>query len=296
MRETTPHLTDGLKRHFRESVSRGDAFPVATYNALMRLVAELSYLNRENLLFFRGQTEDYRNKAGASSLYPSLYRPNVLSKDKLEYEFALLKELSVLLVEETREVDRKSADEIRRRQYIQWTLIQHYGVHETPLLDITQSLRVACSFAQSRPEPAEVFVYVLGLPYLPNGISINSEQEIINIRLLSACPALAMRPYFQEGFLVGTPDLTDNYDDKNELDFNRRLVAKFVIPNDEGFWEGGLQRIPDYLLLPDESEDPMLRICSALREAAMKLEGMLFGSGSPGASDELAARLRRRLG
>ena len=296
MREITPQLTEDLKRHFHDAVARSDAYPVSGFNDLMRKVAELSYLNRDNLLFFRGQAEDFRNKAGASSLYPSIYRRNVLVKGRLEYEFILLKELSALLVEETRKVDRKSADEIRRRQYIQWSLLQHYGVHETPLLDITQSLRVACSFAQSRPEPAEVFVYVLGLPYLPNGISINSEQEIVNIRLLSACPALAMRPYFQEGFLVGTPDLTDNYDDKNELDFNRRLVAKFRIPNSSGFWKGGPQRVPEELLFPGDDEDPMLRVCSSLREAALKLEGMLFASGGSDATDELAVRLRRRLG
>jgi hypothetical protein len=296
MREITPQLPENLKRHFRDAVARSDAYPVATYNDLMRKIAELSYLNRDNLLFFRGQSEDFRNKAGASTLYPSIYRKNVLSKGRLEFEFALLKELSALLIEETRKVDRKSADEIRRRQYIQWSLIQHYGVHETPLLDLTQSLRVASSFAQSRPEPAQGFVYVLGLPYLPNGISINSEQEIVNVRLLSACPALAMRPYFQEGFLAGTPDLTDNYDDKNELDFNRRLVAKFAIPNDEAFWEGKPQGVPAALLFPGEDEDPMLRICSSLREATMKNEGMLFGSGETDASDELAALLRRRLG
>ncbi|MCX7027407.1 MAG: FRG domain-containing protein [Spirochaetes bacterium] len=308
MREITPQLTEALKRHFRDSVSRCDAFPVATYNDLMRMIAKLSYLNRDNLLFFRGQPKDYRNKAGASTLYPSLYRKNIVARSKLEYEFALLKALSALLVEETRKVDKKSADEIRRRQYIQWSLIQHYKVHETPLLDLTQSLRVACSFAQSRPKLAQAYVFVLGLPYLPNGISINPEQEIVNIRLLSVCPTLAMRPYFQEGFLAGTPDLTDNYDDKNELDFNRRLVAKFVIPNDDSFWENNAQRIPDSLLFPREDEDPMLRICSALREAVMKTEGMLFPPRSSGteedeeggktgdAADELAARLRRRLG
>ena len=297
MKESTPLLTEALRRHFRDSVSRSDAFPVGTYNDLIRIVAELSYLNRDNLLFFRGQTEDFRNKAGASTLYPSLYRKNILFKGRLVDEFVLLKELSALLIEETRKVDKKAADEIRRRQYIQWSLLQHYQVHETPLLDLTQSLRVACSFAQSRPEPAQVFVYVFGLPYMPNGISINSEQEILNLRLLSVCPTFALRPYFQEGFLVGTPDLTDNYDNKNELDFNRRLVAKFAIPNDFSFWDKNLQRIPDELLFMDQDKDPMFKICSGLRAAVMKTEGMLFEEGeNSGVVDELATQLRRRLG
>ncbi len=297
MKELTAQLTETLKRHFRDSVSRQDAYRVATYDELMKTVAELSYLNRDNLLFFRGQTKDYRNKAGATSLYPSLYRKNVISKARLDYDFSMLKEISALLVEETKKYDRRSADEIRRKQYIQWSLIQHYGVHETPLLDVTQSLRVACSFAQADAEgSSDVFVYALGLPYMPNGISINSEQEIVNIRLLSACPPLALRPYFQEGFLVGTTDITDNYDDKNELDFNRRLIAKFAIPGGESFWNGNQRRITEELLFLDEKNDAMYKICSSIHGAVLKTEEMLFDNSEYSKEvDELTLRLRRRL-
>lgn len=297
MKEMTPQLTEALKRHCADSVPRSDAFHIATYNELVKIVAELSYLNRSYLLFFRGQARDHRNKAGATSLYPSLYRKNFISKAKLEYDFLVLKEISALLVEETKKYDRRAADEIRRKHYIQWSLIQHYEVHETPLLDVTQSLRVACSFAQIEgAESPEVFVYVLGLPYMPNGISINSEEEIVNIRLLSACPALALRPYFQEGFLVGTDDITDNYDDKNELDFNRRLIAKFAIPNNDTFWNGNLNKIPSELLFLDENNDAMYKICSSIHGAVLKTEEMLLDSSDYSKEvDVLTVKLRRKL-
>lgn len=296
MREITPQLTETLKRHFKDSVPRSEAFRVATYNELVKTVAELSYLNRDNLLFFRGQAEDHRNKAEASSLYPSLYRRNVITKARLDYDFDMLKEISALLVEETKKHDRRSADEIRRKHYIQWSLIQHYEVRETPLLDLTQSLRVACSFAQSDKTSGESFVYVLGLPYMPNGISINSEQEIVNIRLLSVCPPLALRPYFQEGFLAGTTDITDNYDDKNELDFNRRLIAKFAIPNDDSFWGGSLRGIPRELLFLDEKNDTMYAICQAIRQAVLRAEETLFSASEYSKEvDELTLRLKKRL-
>ena len=302
MKEITPQLTDALKRHFTDSVARQEAYPVGSYDELMRIVAELSYLNRDNLLFFRGQAKDFRNKAGSTTLYPSLYRKNLITKVRLEYDFALLREISALLIEETKKYDRRAADEIRRRQYIQWSLIQHYGVFETPLLDVTQSLRVACSFAQlgegeaGSGDGSPCFVHILGLPYMPNGISINSEQEIVNLRLLSACPPLALRPYFQEGFLVGTSDITDNFDDKNELDFNRRLIAKFSIPQDESFWNGNLGMIPRELLYLDEDKDRMHRICASIHGAVLKTEEMLFESGEYSAEvDELTAVLRARL-
>lgn len=296
MKELTPQLAEKLKSHFKDSVAKHDAFPVATYDTLMKTVAELSYLNRDCLLFFRGQPEDYRNKANATTLYPTLYRKNIISKANLQYNFTVLKEISNILVEETKKYDRRAADEIRRKQYIQWSIIQHYEVYDTPLLDITQSLRVACSFAQLKEESKEAFIYVLGLPYMPNGISINSEQEIVNIRLLSVCPPLALRPYFQEGFLVGTTDITDNYDDKNELDFNRRLVAKFVIPNNDSFWNGNLHKIPKDLLFLDEKNDSMYKICSSIHEAVLHTEELLFDNSEYSKEiDEMSTKLRKRL-
>lgn len=296
MKELTPQLNDALRSHFGDAVARRDAYPVATYDALVRVVAELSYLNRDNLLFFRGQNEDFRNKAGATTLYPSLYRKNNISRQSLQNRFAILKELAAVLSSMTKPCDKRAADEIRRRQYIQWSILQHYQVYETPLLDVTQSLRVACSFAQLDATTAQVYVYVLGLPYMPNGISINSEQEIVDIRLLSVCPPLALRPYFQEGYLVGTTDITDNYDDKNELDFNRRLIAKFAIPSGDSFWDGSLDRIQRDLLFLDEHNDQMFRICSAIRNAFRQAEGYLFDDGGdPKLVGELAALLRSRL-
>lgn len=75
------------------------------------------------------------------------------------------------------------------------------------------------------------------MPYYINRISYNSEQDLVNIRLLSISPPKALRPYFQEGFLVGTEDITYNYgNDKDELDLNNRLIAKFKIPNNTEFW------------------------------------------------------------
>lgn len=329
MREITPQLDGRLKVHFGDSVARSEPYPVERYNELVGIVAELSYLNRESLLAYRGQARDFLNKAQASSLYPSLYRKNVLSKARLGRDFALLDELSTILVEETRKIDRKAGDELRKRRSLQQAILQHYQVCETPLLDLSQSLRAACSFAQRSAEPGfpgtgfpapgeRVFVYALALPFPTGGISIDFREEILSVRMLSACPALARRPCFQDALLAGTADTSDNYEDKNELDFNRRLVAKFSIPAGDEFWEQGPGRIDDALLYPGADEDPMSRLCSALQGAVSSLEGLLFtpSHGEPRRIDEedsrrapavsaaetamsvqdIAFRLRRRLG
>ena len=87
----------------------------------------------------------------------------------------------------------------------------------------------------------------------------------MSVRLLSVCPSLARRPYFQDALLAGTVDISDNYEDKNELDFNRRLVAKFTIPQAKNSGTM-LRKIDDRLLFPGPEEDPMLALCSTLRE------------------------------
>ena len=114
---------------------------------------------------------------------------------------------------------------MRRRKYVQWSILQHYEVCATPLLDLTHSLLVACSFA-FLSGASEPLVLVFGLPFFTNRISINSEHDLVNVRLLSICPPEALRPYFQEGYLAGTDGVLAEFDSKTELDFANRLVAK----------------------------------------------------------------------
>jgi hypothetical protein len=153
--------------------------------------------------------------------------------------------------------------ELRQKRYIQWSILQHYEVLPTPLLDLTQSIRVACSFAQMRSSDSACYVYVFGLPYLTNRISINSEHDIVNVRLLSICPPSALRPYFQEGYLAGTADVTTDFDSKTELDFRNRLIAKFAIPRAKTFWGSGFDQIPETALNP--RGDAILELCTALQ-------------------------------
>ncbi|MBN2502111.1 MAG: FRG domain-containing protein, partial [Anaerolineales bacterium] len=153
-------------------------------------------------------------------------------------------------------------DELKWKKYIQWSILQHYEVSYTPLLDFTHSLRVACSFAQINAYEGEGFVYIFGLPYIMNRVSHNSEHDIVNVRLLSICPPEALRPYFQEGYLAGTEDITDEYDSKDILDFNNRLIAKFRIPSQAKFWGTGFSRIPKNVLYP--KRDRIGKLCESI--------------------------------
>lgn len=198
----------------------------------------------DHLFFFRGQGQDFTNKAGSSTLYPWIYRGERVSQDQIALRFEILTSASARLCNALEAAGIEGYKDVFRRPYIQWSILQHYEVCPTPLIDLTNSLRVACSFAYLSSDSNSPHVYVFGLPYVTNRISHNSEHYLVNIRLLSICPPDALRPYFQEGYLAGTEDVTTNYDNKSDLDFNRRLIAKFSLLGGKEFWSAGFQSFP----------------------------------------------------
>lgn len=263
MRRITPVLSSELFYYFgnpkQVRVGEGSAFKLNTFRELVESVARLSFLNKDYMLFYRGQTEDYRNKAGVSTFYPTIYRGDYLSQKELSGRFSILKEKGNSLAKLFEENIIEGYREVKRRRNIQWSILQHYEVCPTPFLDFTHSLRVACSFALLNSQSDRGYVFIFGLPYLTNRISVNSEHDLVNIRLLSICPPTALRPYFQEGYLVSTDGITNDYEIKGELDFNNRLIAKFEIPNDSSFWGKDFHGIPEHLLYPEH--DPVGELC-----------------------------------
>lgn len=246
-------------------IASTEPLTVDSFIELMKKIAVLSFHNKDFLLFFRGQRNDHLNRAGNSSFYPSIYRTKSnenLSKELLDIRFKLLEQASDLLVKKFVEHEiTDSLAELKRRKFIQWSILQHYEVCDTPLLDLTQSLRVACSFALPKKQEFG-YIFVFGMPYITNRITINSEQDIVNIRLINICPPQALRPYFQEGNLVGTADVSNDYEERSELDFKRRLIAKFKISNTKEFW-GDQKSLEKYLMPKD---DQIETICQEIKE------------------------------
>jgi hypothetical protein len=268
MRTIEPTLTEELTRHVGDApVWRADPYAVKTYRELVEHIARLSYANPNQLLFFRGQDKDYQSKAGGTTLYPAIYRGDQVPRRELQYRFEQLDIVSRVLVARFAAQEIVGYRDVARKKLIQWSILQHYQVVDTPLLDVTHSVRVACSFAQYGSSDPTCYVYVIGLPYTANRISINSEEDIVNIRLLNICPPSAIRPYFQEGYMAGTPDVTYEFESKTELDFRNRLIAKFAIPRARSsFWRGGFDVIPRKALYPPN--DKMEEICAEIRASS----------------------------
>lgn len=264
MRTIDGNLTKELLDKMPSSESVGTySFKINTYKSLVAQIAKLAYLNKDYLLFFRGQPIDHKNKAGSSTLYPSIYRGDYLTQREINYRFELLNSAGNELATIFKNEGIEGAKELRRKKYIQWSILQHYEICDTPLLDLTHSLRVACSFALLENNNNNGYIYVFGLPFITNRITINSEHDLVNIRLLSICPPEALRPYFQEGYLAGTTDITNIYDSKPELDFRNRLIAKFEIPTNVNFWGSEFKIMPKNALYP--SKDKVLKLCKNIK-------------------------------
>ena len=266
-------LPDGV-RYTSADIRRSPPFQVRDFKELVTSVARISNHNPDHILYFRGQAEDYPTKSGMSSIYPTIYRsPNPQSeneykrrllKKELKRRFKKLDICAERLVGKLEALEVDNIHKIRKFPELQWSILQHYRVCDTPLLDVTHSLRVAASFAlmdARKTDKPSALILVIALPY-PNGtISFSSEEEMLIVRLLSACPSEALRPHFQEGFLVGTfPSRTSRK--YVSLDFGARLVGKIEIPK-EKFWINGFTEIPEDALYP--RDDKIDQLCSEIR-------------------------------
>lgn len=224
------------------SFVRKTTIKVDSFSDLIMEIAELSNNNSNVMLFFRGQTGNYI-KGKHFNVSPTIYR--LTDGKSIEYEYELMDYAAKELLSIIDKMNIMSSDEFRilkRIKDLQYSILQHYEVCNTPLLDVTQSLRVACSFASIDNDKNKGYLYVLALPYIFERISTNTLDNIRNIRLLSICSSYCKRPYFQEGYLVRDEFIDENINDKgdynvNILDFNRRILAVYEFKNDKQFWD-----------------------------------------------------------
>lgn len=252
-------------------IRHGPGASARSFMELAKKVAELQFLNRDYVLLFRGQRDDVLTSQGNTSLKPTLFRPvngaAKLDPFTLQMRFERLRRAEVELVQRFRGRTRET-DRLKRQRIMRWSILQHYEICKTPLLDVTHSLRIAASFASCNAADA-AFIFVLGVPNLSGAITASAEAGLQIIRLASVCPPSAVRPHIQEGYLLGEyPDIGD-YDQKQnypmyEIDFGRRLIGKFRF-NPRTFWTNDtFPPVPDNALYPND-HDPLYTISREIR-------------------------------
>lgn len=233
-----------------------------TYYDLAKKIAALQFQNRQHVLLFRGQTTDFKNNARSSALRPSIFRGGTKNptKSEMRSRFARLADCEAQLVEIFNDRKLEGATHVRQHRIIRWSILQHYEVCATPLLDVTQSLRVAASFATE--EIGKIgYLYVIAVPSIGGAVTVSADASMQVVRLSSACPPSAMRPHVQEGYLLGEyPDIADSDQFSHylhrEMDFGRRLIGKFRVDSAK-LWKPAFPRIDNTALYPSSARDPI---------------------------------------
>lgn len=256
-----------------QNVRAGAGYRVTRFEDLVRIAAHLAAGNRGYMLFFRGQNGDFVDRNGRTNLFPTLFRNgrSPLRQVELDARWKRLGACVDAIVAHRKELQLPGKTHRHMEAHI--ALLQHYGLCETPLLDITPSLRVAASFALPSEETRVGYLYVLALPYPHSSISHFVDQDMVLVRLFGVCPFDAVRPHFQEGYLVGkypianaasTEVVKERYDNAAS-----RLCAKLVLDDTRGtFFRGGFPRIPMSTLVPEND-----RFGDALRRVIRGVDG-----------------------
>jgi hypothetical protein len=252
-------------------VRKDRGYLVANYLDLARKIAELQYRNRDYVLMFRGQAADHKNRQSNTSLRPSMFRPSALSSDSsdIQFRYDRLRLAEDLLMQR---YSHMGQDRIKRYQLIRWAILQHYEVCDTPLLDVTSSIRIAASFASLSNSP-EAFIYAIGLPNVSGAITASAEASVTILRLSSVCPPEAVRPHIQEGYLLGEYPEISSWNQKRqyenyETDFGLRLIAKFRF-KPAHFWlaDRDFPQITRSALYPASGNDPLLPLMEEIKRS-----------------------------
>ena len=257
------------KKEYVKEIRQSFPKPISSFRTLVKEIAKISFNNPDLAIFYRGQRGEHFVTEDYTSAYPSILRDlkgRRSSRLFLSQRYEILRKADELLINafESKEWDGQSV--INKFPEVSWAILQHYEICDTPLLDVTSSLRVACSFALQNDENVGI-LYVFGFPHTNGSISYYADEELINLRLLSICPPVAMRPHFQEGYLVGTFPTTKIKRRAVRYDLSRRLIAKFEIKKEVSV-DANFHEIPQNALFPraDRMERLARRTHQSLQE------------------------------
>ncbi len=232
-------------------------YPVTTFRQLVDEVANVTLSNKNFEMYYRGQTEDYKNNKATfykdrtpkTVIFPSICRQEKNKDGTLKY--SIKKQLIIKRYDELIKMIELYRGKGSYFDEFYYSLFQHYEILPTPLIDITQSLRVAATF--SLKNTTKGYLYVFGLPYPNQSISYFMDLGIVLIKLQNVSPVNALRPRYQEGYLVGKYPIRPTKTQGDDL--ANRMVAKFLIDNTGGkFWDKYFQPMPEEILFPENDK------------------------------------------
>lgn len=235
-----------------------DAGPIEVHDFrdLLEKNAEVVSRNTGYSIFYRGQSRQFFDRKGNVSILPSIYR-GVSQKQGslLEKRFDILDDSVKLLRGNLAGGSSRGLDSKFMRTVNCWAIIQHYELFGSPLIDVTQSLRVACAFALQEadvPEGEGPVVYDIALPFAAGPLTLDDNEELYLMKLDALMPPDALRPFIQESYLVGDELIGKNVGDIARSDLKRRVIASFRLSGDKEKWRKDIGLSADSLMVGDD--------------------------------------------
>jgi hypothetical protein len=244
------------------AIARNQPVRVRSYEELVETIAEISYRNQGYLPMFRGQNREYLSRGAkpGAQLLDSFHRPDVGSgrlsaseKQKRREVLEITVKNFVSFIEKSRYKDQFIRAEFAHTDELVWAVLQHYEVLPTPLLDLTQSIHVAASFAALNNKTDKAYVYMLGFESINANISCSWHERYQLIRLSSIMPKIARRPLYQEGYFLGDFPSKRSFVLEHRTDFSVRLMAKLVFNPCKDFFKS-IPALPQKFLYPPDDE------------------------------------------
>jgi hypothetical protein len=250
----------GFKTDWKQA--NQSVWDIQTFHELLEAVAFLGAMNKRLTLFYRGQ-------ASTRDPIPALFRdewpvPFTMGKIPINTKsrrcyWETLPLIAKKVFEICEPLGLPRPEGLKTIREVQWSVIQHYGLWPTPLVDLTTSLRTAASFAMNYQSVTKGeqqrtgFLYVVGMPHSTGSVSFFVDDNIVLARLQSACPPIAKRPHYQDGFLAGRfPFNEPDQKTSGKSSLLRRVVAKFKLIDDGQFWDEDFPVISKTALQPQD--------------------------------------------
>lgn len=263
-------VTRQLECIYNAGLRESPGYAVTSFRELVGCISELASNNSHLNLYYRGQDFDYKDRNSRSKIYPNLYRPKMgksyLHPSTIQKRIAATEAAIDRMRKNHRELGLPATVLSHHDEYY-LALLQHYEVRHTPFVDITVSLRVAASFALAK-HVSEGILYVVHLPLPTGSISHFVDANMVLVRLQSVCPAAALRPHYQEGYLIG--QLRSGARKLVGDNLAKSMIGKYRLLNADGqFWDKDFSPIPQNALLPtaDEFRDRLVGLLSDLKPA-----------------------------
>jgi hypothetical protein len=259
-------------RQTSREICTSEPYDVHTFDELFRVASFLNVMNKKRMLLFRGQGRDLPARPTIVRdrwLVPGGAEFVDLSLDRLHYWNALQPLCSLISRSLRGKLPRHAPfdrfESNPRLRVAPWSVIQHYELWPTPVVDLTSSLRVAASFALGLPAPrSEGFLYAYASPTITSDLmELAGVPDPITYRLSAVCPPSARRPHLQEGMLIGRSEFQDT-DLNRENDFlDDMIVAKFRLldggsSGQPSFWSNEFPKFLANSLLPQKSNDELV--------------------------------------